>query len=202
MGSIIIRLILALCITAFLGACSAKKSIIVLMPDPDGKTGAIEIRNQGGSQKLDAPNQATEVQSSQTAPDPPRILTEAEAQKLFGEVMAAMPPAPVHYTLYFLTDSTRLTEMSTRTFEEALASIGKINPAVISVVGHTDRVGDRAQNFRLGLERANQVKQMFSQRGIDSQIVETTSHGEDNPLIKTPDEVAEPRNRRVEIIVR
>ena len=40
------------------------------------------------------------------------------------------------------------------------------------------------------------------QAGIVSSMIEVTSHGEADLLIKTADEVAEPRNRRVEITVR
>ncbi len=38
--------------------------------------------------------------------------------------------------------------------------------------------------------------------GVDPKGIRTTSHGEGNPLIPTKDNVAEPRNRRVEVIVR
>lgn len=202
MSSIFLRLFLVICMVGLLNACATKKSIIVLLPDQEGKTGTIEIRNDGGSQKLDAPNQSTQVTSPKEAPDTPRIMPAEEVKRIFGETMEAMPPAPVHYTLYFLKDSTLLTETSTRTFEEILISIKEINPAEISVVGHTDRVGAREQNYRLGFERANQVKGMLVQERVDSRIVEITSHGEDNPLIKTRDEIMEPRNRRVEIVIR
>ena len=46
-----------------------------------------------------------------------------------------------------------------------------------------------------------QLAQLASQ-GIEREFIEASSHGEDNPLIKTDDDVPEPRNRRVEIVVR
>jgi outer membrane protein OmpA-like peptidoglycan-associated protein len=69
-------------------------------------------------------------------------------------------------------------------------------------VGHTDRVGTRENNFRLGLERAKLIQKLLISKGIDPNIISVASHGEDNPLVKTDDEVPEPRNRRVEIIIR
>lgn len=202
MKSVLLRLFLVTCIAILLNACANNKSLVVLLPDQEGKTGSIEIRNEGGSQTLDAPNQATEIQSLKKAPAPPKVLPTEEVNRIFGETMDAMPSAPMHYTLYFLNDSTTLIESSVRTFEEALTSIKKINPAEISVVGHTDRIGTREQNLRLGFDRASQVKQLLMRGGIDSEIIEITSHGEDNPLIKTRDDTNEPRNRRVEIVVR
>lgn len=202
MVSVLLRMLFVVFIIVLLNACATQKSIVVLLPDQEGKTGAIEIRNEGGSQKLDAPHQATEVESSKEAPAPPRIMPSEEVTRLFGETMSAMPPAPAHYTLYFYNDSTQFTEASAHTFEDVLASIKKINPAEISVVGHTDRVGSREQNYKLGIERATQVKEMLIRGGVDAKIVEITSHGEDNSLIKTRDEIMEPRNRRVEIVIR
>jgi outer membrane protein OmpA-like peptidoglycan-associated protein len=201
MISVVNRLFLIICIITLLSAC-AKKNVVVLLPGQDGKTGAIEFSNQGGSQKLNAPNEATSVSSIKTAPGSPEIMREEDVKKIFGEAMAAAPPMPAHYTMYFLHDSTRFTDESARLFEEIIASIKKINPAEVSIVGHTDRVGSREQNFRLGFERATQVKKLLVSRGVDAGLIEIESHGEDNPLVKTDDNVSEPKNRRVEIIVR
>jgi len=113
-----------------------------------------------------------------------------------------MPPVLVHYVLYFKKDSTDLTEESERILGDILASVLKINPAEISIVGHTDRVGTREKNFRLGLDRASQMMRLLVRKGIDERIIEVSSHGEDDPLVRTNDEVPEPRNRRVEIVIR
>lgn len=202
MISILVRIFLAIFLTILLNACYAKKSVVVLLPDQDGKTGTIVVHNQGGSQLLDAPNKATAIRSLQTAPESPTAMSADQLHQLFGEVQDAMPSAPAHYTLYFLNDSKEFTAESTHIFNEVINATQKIQPAEISIVGHTDRMGEREQNFRLGLERASQVKRLLMQRGVDAGIVEITSHGEDNPAVKTRDAVAEPRNRRVEIIIR
>lgn len=199
---ILLRFISVLCVFALLTACTTPKSMIVLLPGPDGKTGAIEIQNQGGSLKLDTPNQATEILSLQTPPAPPKVLREDEIKRRFAEVLAATPGAPVHHILYFLSDSKELTEESKSKLDEVILSINRIQPAEISIVGHTDRVGAREKNFRLGFNRAVQVKQLLVERGVDPDLVEISSHGEDNPLIRTTDEVSEPENRRVEVVIR
>jgi outer membrane protein OmpA-like peptidoglycan-associated protein len=38
--------------------------------------------------------------------------------------------------------------------------------------------------------------------GVEPAIMEIVSHGEGDPLVATEDEVAEPKNRRVEVTVR
>jgi outer membrane protein OmpA-like peptidoglycan-associated protein len=54
----------------------------------------------------------------------------------------------------------------------------------------------------LGLKRATSVQRLLVDVGLDPSIIEVRSHGEVDQAVKTPDNTAEPRNRRVEIVVR
>jgi outer membrane protein OmpA-like peptidoglycan-associated protein len=72
----------------------------------------------------------------------------------------------------------------------------------ISVVGHTDTVGMKGYNYSLSMRRARAVSSILLGQGIDPSTLDVTSHGKDNPLVPTGDQVPEPRNRRVEITVR
>jgi outer membrane protein OmpA-like peptidoglycan-associated protein len=85
---------------------------------------------------------------------------------------------------------------------EILPAIAARKVLCVCVVGHTDLEGSRQMNYQLGLDRALVIKQLLITKGIDPRIIEVTSHGKDNPLIKTKDDVPEPRNRRVEVILR
>jgi outer membrane protein OmpA-like peptidoglycan-associated protein len=46
------------------------------------------------------------------------------------------------------------------------------------------------------------IQVLLIRAGIDPNVLHTAFHGEGNPFIQTPDNVAEPRNRRVEVIIR
>ena len=74
--------------------------------------------------------------------------------------------------------------------------------AELSVVGHTDRVGAADANARLSLQRAQSTLDRLTEAGLKHKRVEVDSHGENNPLVPTADNVAEPRNRRVEVTIR
>ena len=78
----------------------------------------------------------------------------------------------------------------------------RLKPTDVVVVGHTDRMGTPQANVALGLKRATAVRNLLVSAGLTASTIEATSHGEADPLIETPDETAEPRNRRVEIAVR
>ena len=75
-------------------------------------------------------------------------------------------------------------------------------PVDVSVVGHTDTVGEKGYNYALSLKRAKAVASILLGKGVDPSTLDITSHGKDNPLVPTGDQVHEPRNRRVEITVR
>ena len=63
-------------------------------------------------------------------------------------------------------------------------------------------MGTQQANYGLGLKRAMMVRNLLVDAGLNSSTIDVTSVGELDPLIKTPDETPEPRNRRVDIAVR
>jgi outer membrane protein OmpA-like peptidoglycan-associated protein len=72
----------------------------------------------------------------------------------------------------------------------------------ISIIGHTDTTGSDEYNMRLSSARAESVRDALLSHGIRSGVMELRYHGKRDPLIPTGDDVREPRNRRVEVIVK
>ena len=72
----------------------------------------------------------------------------------------------------------------------------------IVVIGHTDRVGAVPYNDTLSLRRAERVRDELVKVGIAAERISVAGRGEREPRVPTPDEVPEPRNRRVEINIR
>ena len=190
------------CSLFLLISCAPKKNLIVLLPDPDGQVGKIAVSNQGGTQLLTEPRHATEVKAADVSPTPPVAMKEEEVVKIFGEALSAQPEPPLRFLLYFESGTTELTVESQKQISEILGAIEARKSKDISIVGHTDRVGSREENYKLSLERADSIKAILVSKGVDPSGIEVTSHGEDNPLVQTEDGVAEPRNRRIEITVR
>jgi len=187
----------------FLNACSTThKNLFVLIPDPDGKLGEITITNKGGSEVIARPGYATEVKDANVAPSEPFPLGESQINKIFGAALAAQPEPPVRYNLYFKTATTDLPENFEKLIPGILSTIEARKSRDVSIVGHTDRVGSRQQNYKLGLDRAARIKEILISKGVDPSIIDVSSHGEDNPLIQTEDGVLEPLNRRVEVTIR
>ena len=184
-----------------LAACAGNNRF-VLLEEEDGSVGSIVVENEGGSQVIDAPLQVTAVASATAAPSEPEAISEQEVEETWGATIQANPLQPKTFILYFIVGSNRLTADSLAQLPEILESIKEYPAAEVSVVGHTDRTGSARRNAQLALQRAETIRDLLITEGLDPGLIEVDSHGENNPLIATDDEVAEPRNRRVEVTVR
>ena len=177
-------------------------TLIVLLPDPEsGTTGRARVSNEFGSADLAAPRAATRV-TANGPPGPVTTMSAADVDRLFGDALAALPPAPRHFTLQFRFESDALTDASTALVPEILRTVKRLSVPEVVVVGHTDTMGDPRANLALGLKRAISVRDILVEAGLAPSTIEVTSHGEADLLVKTPNNTPEPRNRRVEITVR
>jgi outer membrane protein OmpA-like peptidoglycan-associated protein len=191
-----------LSVIAFFCIGCAPTTRFVLLPDPDGKVGQLEVSTSVGSQRLDKPWESTEVVSRDRIPGKPKILDEKEVRDIFKDALEAQPKPPAVFIIYFKRGGTELTNQSLLLIPEILEAIKSQESTYVSVIGHTDTVAPIEYNRRLSLLRAKSVADVLVSRGVDRAIIEIEFYGKEKILIETPDNVAEPRNRRVEIIVR
>ena len=187
-----------------LGACAAgpnTRELVILVPDADGKTGAVVVTNpQGASSVLSKPYATALLERGDRVDAPP--VERDEVTKLFSYAIAAQPLRPISFQLYFLQDTDEYTPESKDAFEKVFAEIARRKVAEIAVIGHTDRVGPIEYKDTLSLRRAERVRKDFVDRGIPTSAINVAGRGEREPVVPTADEVSEPRNRRVEINVR
>ena len=173
----------------------------MLLPDSDTRTtGVANVANPAGSLDLTGDRDAAVV-----APNRAPVLTklsEADVQRIFGDALSALPPAPRNFMLYFRFESDALTEQSQALIPQVLAAVKEHAFQDVLVIGHTDTMGNQKTNYALGLKRATMVRNLLVKSGLNSANIEVTSVGELDPLVKTPDDTAEPRNRRVDVTVR
>ena len=184
-----------------LAACAGGNRF-VLLEEEDGSVGAITVANDAGAQTVDQPGTVTQVASATAAPSAPEEISQEEIDKTWGASLQASPLKPRSFLLYFITGTDILTQASRQQLPEIVASIREYPAPEVTVTGHTDTTGSAARNARLALDRAEAVRGLLIDAGLDPALIEVTSHGEDNLLVQTPDDVDEPRNRRVEVQVR
>jgi peptidoglycan-associated lipoprotein len=178
------------------------REMVVLAPEPEsGDVGALTVASPGGDVALTQPHQATTLAGGR-APSPPVVLAADELQRLFGDALAALPPPARRFLLYFEIGDATLTAESQALVPEILATVSGRPVPEVSIVGHTDTTGAADTNVELGRRRAALIRDLLVGAGLDVGLIEVASHGESNPVVATPDNTAEARNRRVEVSVR
>ena len=177
--------------------CGCGKQTVVLLPDLNGNVGEVVVTpHEGKPVVLDKARQTLKGKSSVSTMD------EKDLAKNFKDVLAAQPEPTARFLLYFYHDSTKLKKSSQKLLPEIIKAYHDRSSTDISVIGHTDTVGDKNYNYKLSLRRAKKIGAYLMKKGVPEDEIQTVSHGEENPLIKTRDGKSEPKNRRVEVLVR
>jgi len=184
-------------LAVFLGACST--GTVVLLPEKDAHQTAVVVKQGERDLVLDQPYAA----ATQT-PLGPRAYTSSpqEVQAVFGAAIAAQPMRPTQFTLYFVEGKNELTDESKQMVESVFSEISKHPVPDLLVIGHTDAVGNDQDNDVLSLQRADTIRAALIDRGVAPQNVVAIGRGKRELIVPTADGISEPRNRRVDIIVR
>jgi len=191
----------ALIASLLLGGCATpSRDLIVLLPDKEGKVGTVVVQSQKGKAVLNtayATARTTSEGGMQRG-----TASQSEVKEVFSNALAAQPPRPISFILYFEIGNDEFTEESKQEVKRLLAEMASRQAPDITVIGHTDLVGPDPSNDALSLQRAERVKSILAGMGIPAERILTAGRGRREPLIPTADGVSEPRNRRVEINVR
>lgn len=189
-------------VAVLLAGCAAPATRVVLLPQEDGSPSAVVVRTTGGEQLLSQPYQrATAPTGSAQAPtldkaDPAQLRTENK------QLFELAPPKPQRFDLFFDVGGTVLTPESQSALDRVVSAALGRSGADITVTGHTDTQGPLQQNDALALRRAEEIRQLLVRRGFPAARVEAVGRGERELAVPTADDVDEPRNRRVVIVVR
>jgi len=193
------RATLAVLITLLATGCATPQGRVVLLPDASGMDTALLVQQDAGELLLDKPYAAADLSTR----GPVKAVSSAEqVRQQFGAALAARPAPPQQFTLYFVEARDEFTEESKRAFDGVFTEIAQRPVPDVLVIGHTDRVGTDADNDELSRQRADVVRRALLARGVAAQNIVVIGRGEREPIVPTADGVAEPRNRRVDILVR
>jgi outer membrane protein OmpA-like peptidoglycan-associated protein len=188
-----------------LAGCTASTNVSLFPGEKDdqgqqNETGAVVVLNPGGEQDVRVIDQAnTRSGVKGTSVDVKSISPEALEAK-YGDLLNALPRKPALFRLYFKQGSTDLVDPSV--IEAVLSEIKARDGADIQIVGHTDTTGDGALNDTVSAKRAESIKALLAEKGVDVAIARTSGRGERELRVPTGDDVENAENRRVEIIVR
>ena len=171
----------------------------MLLPSPSGQDTAVTV-TQGSRQVVLAQPYAGARLGRGAVEAYPSNAQEVQAR--YGSALAAQPLPPAQFTLFFIEGKDEFTDESKKIVDSVFAEIAKRPVPDVIVIGHTDTVGNDAANDALSRQRAEVVRAAFVARGLAADKVVTIGRGKRELAVPTGDGVAEPRNRRVEILVR
>ncbi len=195
-----------------LGACAQKQqpvrapgpgtSVVVLPASADGHVGAVVVRPLAGGKPVvvDKPYVEASLQDRKTVRT--AAIDQKAVNEAYGKARSALPAQPQTHVVYFVEGTDELNPEAKWAVNKVVADIATRPSPEIAVVGHTDFIGTDQYNDNLSLQRARRVRDLLIQRGIPAKMIHAAGRGKREPLIRHSDAVAEPRNRRVEIIVR
>ena len=177
------------------------RTTVILMPDEDGKVGVILVKTEDDERVIDKPFHSIVARADTTSLSETIVLSEKEVSVEYGTLLKAEPSKPASFTLYFSANSSDLTDESNLFISQLVKQVEERMPTEVTVIGHTDTTGTDAINDRLSHERALLVVEILRDRIPELGEVKIESFGSRELLIPTPENVNEPKNRRVEVIV-
>ena len=197
----------ALLAALLLGACAtppppATGTRVVLLPQADGTRSAVIVTSKTGEQRLSEPYQRADARDRATAAPQVDQANAQQINAIFKPLFDNAPPKPQRYTLYFQTGNTTLVPESQALLPVVVEEALKRSGAELVIIGHTDTMGAQDWNDTLSLKRAQLVVDMLRDKRFPQQRIEAVGRGEREPAVPTRDETPEPRNRRVEILIR
>jgi len=181
-----------------LGSCGG--SSLLLLPDEAGGHGAVAVLESNGKPMeavVSDPDSRTKLGSANPSPRP---MGQMKADEL--ALLSGMPPPARSYTLYFIEGTTDLAPESRPVLDEIKAEIARRPGVDVEVTGHTDTVGSAEDNDTLAQRRAEEIVGVLATVGIDRSLMTAVGRGERELRVPTMDNVENPLNRRVEVLVR
>lgn len=188
-----------LALSALLAAC-APATRVTLLPQADGSASGVVVSTREGQQLLTQPYQVAEVARSGSIGT--ATTSADQLRQSYPQLLGQRPPAPEKFVLEFEPGTSQLTADSQARLADIVTRAQARAGGEIVVTGHTDRQGTLEANDKLSLERAQAIRALLIERGFKAALIDAVGRGEREPAVPTDDEVAEPRNRRAELLVR
>lgn len=128
---------------------------------------------------------------------------QEEAARLAAERQAAVANARaiLEQRVHFDYDDSSLRSDAESVLRQKVAILQASPQVQLRIEGHADERGSVEYNLALGNRRAQSVVDFFVQQGIPASRFQTTSFGEERPLVNQSNESAWAQNRRAEFII-
>ena len=105
-------------------------------------------------------------------------------------------------TVYFEFDKSSIKQGETSKLDRIASEMKqKYRGKGLRVEGHCDERGTEEYNRSLGDKRAHSIREYLARAGVDPQMIDVVSFGEDRPAVSGHSEAAYAKNRRGEFVL-
>jgi len=183
----------------FFVGCS--QTTVVLL-ESGKKQNAIIVSTNKGSSKIDKAGSYVNLKDKESAVSKVKVMSKEELESRFSKVLAASPKEPAKYILCFKPKSKELTEESQKILPEVIKTIEEYSPCMVDIIGHTDTTGSSELNIKVSLKRAKVIESILKEKGVKVVSMTAKGYGEEDLQVQTADNIAEAKNRNVEIFIK
>ncbi len=175
-----------------------KKSRVFADADGDGVRDSLDVCPKTASDvavnKVGCPIRADKLYVNMPLKAPRTIQHIASKFK-------ALPIMRKVLNIHFELNSDEIAEDSRVIVKEFVEAVNKTKFSKMTVEGYTDSTGTRENNLDLSKRRAEAVKDLMIQYGVDSDIIKAIGKGSVSPIATNDTEIGRALNRRIEIVV-
>lgn len=189
------RVLSALALAGLLGGC-ATSDVTLLNDAGSDRSGSVAVFDPKSGEEVGA----LSVGDTRARLGGKTVKVQRAKAGLWSGLMSWTPAAPRVYVMYFVEGTTDLTP-------ESLPILAALRAAAepaseVQITGHTDTTGSDETNDKLAYERAIEIRAALVKQGLPFESARVVGRGERELRVPTADEVSEPANRRVEVILR
>ena len=173
----------------------------IVNPKDSDEDGIIDALDNNHSPKAEV------IVAEEKSPEEPEVEKAVQDEKAAEDEVAVETVKTISTTsiqgsrLYFPFRGAepKLSKSAANYFAKVAKWLEESTDNKITLTGHTDSIGGKAANKRLGLKRAEIIKKMLIKQGAPKNQIKLDSKGESKPIKSNKTEKGRKKNRRVEL---
>ncbi len=141
-----------------------------------------------------------EVSAPYYKPEIDTLVIEKDMDSVNYQLLSVKPGSILRLQkIYFAQGEYQIEKNSYGELNELLLLLERYPDMVVSLEGHTDRLGGRQANMVLSQNRVDEIKKYLVRKGIDEKRIKTQAFGGNRPISTENTEESRSLNRRVEV---
>lgn len=186
-----------------IGGCATNKSVEEKIAAMESRTDQKFESVEGQIEDLQQTQREQEQKIAEVSKEAKDALQRAEQAGILARGHVVFEESFTEDRVRFKSGSAKLTDEAKASLDEFGNKVKALDRAVwIEIQGHTDSTGSESYNKRLGLDRAEAVREYLSMKqGIPLARMSTISYGETSPVQPNNTRDGRMANRRVVLVV-